>query len=565
MTDQLQPVLSEPRPPVAILGMHRSGTSMVAKLLHDAGLNMGAADELMPPAEENPEGFYEHLAFVRLNDEVLNAAGAGWDCPPPTGVNWASERFAPFRERARLLAGQFAGHAVWGWKDPRTSLTFPFWRSALGSVKAIAVVRNPLEVVTSLHRRNGFSIALSLTLWQIYAERILADTTPDERLVTHYDAFFVEPVREIARMLAFTGINAAQDASALQRAAVGQLRHHRRTMQDLVAHGFPASVIELYRQLAQEADWWEGNGEPGDIDSALTFTAPDSADTIVRGAGAVNLLRAENEALRRNNEDFTIALAERELRITELEMALRNHESSRGEIEGRIADRDIRLNERNTMLVRRDHTIAELQRQVEYGAAELARAQAGNAEIAARLAESQRALAIAEVQERDLRAMVTKLHEVQHLRDAEIMGTLGAALSRHAPGAPAAIYHRTLVDRLRRMVDVTLPPQARVLVATYGDPAMLQLGDRQATPFPRSASGVSADYTDVSDEDAIAQLDALRDAGAEFLVVPGPAQPWLVNHPRLERHLEERYEAIARERGVVTIYALGRQQGQIPA
>jgi hypothetical protein len=104
-----------------------------------------------------------------------------------------------------------------------------------------------------------------------------------------------------------------------------------------------------------------------------------------------------------------------------------------------------------------------------------------------------------------------------------------------------------------------------VLVTTYGDPAMLQLGNRITEHFPRSAPGLSADYTDVGDEEAIAQLGALADAGAEFLVVPGPAMPWLINHPALQRYLDERHAVVASERGVVTIYALNRQQGQIPA
>src|ERR671910_2640298 len=90
--------------PVAVVGMHRSGTSMVAKLLQQAGLNLGDEADLMPPAAENPEGFYEHLEFVRLNDEVLNVAGAGWDCPPTAGVDWDDVALDPFRTRARRLA-----------------------------------------------------------------------------------------------------------------------------------------------------------------------------------------------------------------------------------------------------------------------------------------------------------------------------------------------------------------------------------------------------------------------------------------------------------------------------
>ncbi len=192
--------------PVAIVGMHRSGTSMVAKLLSQAGLYLGPDDALMPPASENPEGFFEHLDFVSLNDEVLNEAGAGWDCPPPVTTDWTDAAFDRHGERARSLAAPLAEQGVWGWKDPRTSLTIPFWESALGPLRVVLVVRNPLEVVTSLHRRNGFSIALSLTLWQIYAERVLAATSPDQRFVTHFDAWFVDPAAEAKRLVSALGL-----------------------------------------------------------------------------------------------------------------------------------------------------------------------------------------------------------------------------------------------------------------------------------------------------------------------------------------------------------------------
>ena len=145
------------------------------------------------------------------------------------------------------------------------------------------------------------------------------------------------------------------------------------------------------------------------------------------------------------------------------------------------------------------------------------------------------------------------------------MATLGAVLSRHSPNAPASIYHRKLVGQVRQLVEAHVPRRARVLVATIGDEALLLLGDRATESFPRSAPGVSADYTDVRGNEAIAQLETLRDAGAEYLLVPSPALPWLATHPELERHVEERYPVVARERGMGTIYALGSLQGQIPA
>lgn len=545
--------------PVCIAGMHRSGTSMVANLLQQAGLHLGAPADLMPPAAENPEGFFEHLGFVRLNDEILNAAGGGWDCPPAANVAWTAASFDPFREQARLLAVPLQAASNWGWKDPRNSLTVPFWTAALGPLHTIVVVRNPLEVVISLHRRNGFSIALGLTLWHIYAERVLRDTAPDERIVTHFDAYFVDPGQEIDRLRQFVGLP-AQAQPAATDAALPALRHHRKTLRDLETNGFPSATIELYRQLCREAGWWEGDAE---LSHAGTMTAPAPGDTVIsRGLGRVDLLRVENEALRRNNADFTVALAGRENRITELEIALNAHEAARAELDGKVAERDSKVAERNALLQQQQRTIVGLQERLTQSDAAMGQLRNEVAALSAVVAERERDLEIAAIHERELRAMVTALQAIQLERDAELMGTLGGVLSRYAPGAPAAIYHRQLVSQVRGAVANQIPPAARILVATYGDDAFLAHGDRPSQPFPLSTSGVAADYTDVSSAEAIAQLEALRDDGAEYLVVPGTAAPWLAGHPDLQRHLEARYDAVLHVRGVATIYALARQPEQ---
>lgn len=528
---------------------------MVAKLLQEAGLYLGSIDDLMPPAEENPEGFYEHLGFVRLNDELLNAAGAGWDCPPAPGFDWHSPDLDSFRERARFLAGPLRVAGEWGWKDPRNSLTMPFWYSVFGRLRTIVVVRNPLEVVTSLHRRNGFSPALALTLWRIYAERLLADTTREQRLVTHFDTYFVEPEREIRRLLSFVELTSTPSADQLRATALPSLRHHRKTMRDVEEHGFPQVVLDLYRQLCREAEWWEGELDNATAQSLQPSQVGAGRASITLGSGGVDLLRVENEALRRNNADFTTAIARREVRISELETALRGHEVSRVELDGKVAERDSKIRERNALIMLRDQSIAELN-------GRLSQLQQDVQRLNDQLAESERARSISELHERELRTMLTAMQAVQLHRDAEIMATLGSVLSRHAPGAPASIYYRRLVAQVRHFVDQHVPTTARTVVATYGDDAMLQQGDRGVEPFPYATPGVSADYTDVTAAEAVAQLEALREGGAEYLVLPSPALPWLANHPLLERHLAQRYTVVASERGVATIYSLGQAREQ---
>ena len=136
--------------------------------------------------------------------------------PQLPGSTGTMKRSIHFGRVPGSLAAPLRERLPWGWKDPRTSLTLPFWRSAFGPLRTVVVVRNPLEVVTSLYRRNGFSTALALTLWQIYAERALEDTSPDGRLVTHYDSYFFDPDREITRVLDFLGLNRDQDLPSIE-------------------------------------------------------------------------------------------------------------------------------------------------------------------------------------------------------------------------------------------------------------------------------------------------------------------------------------------------------------
>src|SRR5712691_7213780 len=112
--------------PVAIAGVHRSGTSLVARALSSCGLYLGDDNDLMPPGAGNAEGFWENLKFVEINDEILNEFGAGWDFPTGLPPNWQHDpRLEAVRRKALRLTDGFARFEPWGWKDPRTSLTLP--------------------------------------------------------------------------------------------------------------------------------------------------------------------------------------------------------------------------------------------------------------------------------------------------------------------------------------------------------------------------------------------------------------------------------------------------------
>jgi GT2 family glycosyltransferase/glycosyltransferase involved in cell wall biosynthesis len=208
----------------------------------------------MPPQADNPEGFWEHLGFVALNDELLNELGGAWDLPPKAEAeeNFNHARLDPLRMKARLLIEGFGSAHVWGWKDPRNSLTLPFWQDLLPRLKTLIVVRNPLEVAHSMRERNGTSYSFGLRLWEIYNRRLLHAASEKDRLVTHYDSFFKNAESELRRIARFAGLPDTEVAKAAEL-ITPRKRHIHFTIDQLIDARVSSDVIELYRALIAEA------------------------------------------------------------------------------------------------------------------------------------------------------------------------------------------------------------------------------------------------------------------------------------------------------------------------
>ena len=225
---------------------------MLTRLLHACGLNLGPESALMPPQADNPEGFWEHLGFVAVNDELLSGLGGAWDLPPKMDENFNDPRFNPLRMKARLLIEEFNSARVWGWKDPRNSLTLPFWLNVLPRLKTLIMVRNPLEAAHSMRQRNGTSYSFGLRLWEIYNRRVIEAADEKDRLVTHYDAFFKDAESELRRIARFVGL---PDTEVCNAAALvsGRRRHTHFTIDAVIDAGASAEIIELYRALIAEA------------------------------------------------------------------------------------------------------------------------------------------------------------------------------------------------------------------------------------------------------------------------------------------------------------------------
>ena len=150
--------------PVVVLGMHRSGTSCLAGLLQEAGVDFG---EVPTRSIGNARGSREHPEVVSLNDSVLSRSGGSWDYPPTT-LRWSRTQKVRRDSFIEMNEGK-----LWGFKDPRTLLTLPFWEDGLVEPRFIATVRHPFDVAKSLEKVRGLPYIDGLELWLKYNHALL--------------------------------------------------------------------------------------------------------------------------------------------------------------------------------------------------------------------------------------------------------------------------------------------------------------------------------------------------------------------------------------------------------
>ncbi len=240
---------------LAIGGMHRSGTSLLAKILHDAGMYLGDEEQLMEPAEDNPEGFWEHVEFVGLNDKLLSRYRGGWDLIPELPEGWYNNQtLQSLKEEARQLITSFEPYSFWGWKDPRNTVTLDFWKSLIPGLKFVLAVRHPLEVARSLQKRNFFSLMNGLHLWEQYNKRWQDRLNNPDVLVVHYHALLNHPDRELQRLFQWLKLDVSPEhLEEIKKNIKTDLKHQN-------DHNVPEEIQErfdellpLYHTLCQKA------------------------------------------------------------------------------------------------------------------------------------------------------------------------------------------------------------------------------------------------------------------------------------------------------------------------
>ncbi|MGA3003631.1 MAG: hypothetical protein ABSE20_18090 [Acetobacteraceae bacterium] len=157
------------RKAILVVGMSRSGTSLMTHILHTLGATLPV--DLIGPDRGNPFGHWEPRALVDINSQVLSHLGVAWDDPRPLPGSWFRSREAhdySLRIMARIEQ-DYAGSQLLLIKDPRLCRLLPLYGEALEmlDIEATVVlqVRPVAEIARSLAERDGICPALGGLLW----------------------------------------------------------------------------------------------------------------------------------------------------------------------------------------------------------------------------------------------------------------------------------------------------------------------------------------------------------------------------------------------------------------
>jgi hypothetical protein len=243
------------RPPIIIIGMHRSGTTLLTRVLNTLGLFIG----------NDPEINSESRFFLGINEWLLTQAGGSWHNPidlsdmPEFKKKLLADiitnrlnschrlrylgilKSLKYRSFHRLNFG-------WGWKDPRNTFTFDIWKMIFPDAKVIHIYRHPVDVINSLLTRdeeiNGRFLArprktglkrllysyrlprkslflqpfeqygyeTAFKLWKKYVEKalIISDNSQEMTMSIKFEELMDNPEEIIGRLIRFVDISTSR-------------------------------------------------------------------------------------------------------------------------------------------------------------------------------------------------------------------------------------------------------------------------------------------------------------------------------------------------------------------
>ncbi len=236
-----------------VLGMHRSGTSLISRSLKIFGAEHG--NNLLPFTQGNAKGHWEDQDFYVLNEEMLNSVGKTWNSALPiTNDDLILLCEKGYLDKATsLVESKLANIDFFALKEPRITKLLPFWHKVFEFVPTIYyifAIRNPISVANSLQNRSNIPIEKGLLLWYSYNAYALLTLRHKKITFVDYDSFLQDPQMQLENISTALNIkpNEQERAMFLENFLDKNLRNfnHNETQQYLNHKKY---YLKFYRHL----------------------------------------------------------------------------------------------------------------------------------------------------------------------------------------------------------------------------------------------------------------------------------------------------------------------------
>ena len=301
--------------PILVLGMHRSGTSAITRVLGLMGAHLGKTDELLPShPQDNPTGYWELAELNAVHDRFLHAAGFAWDkVAGLDATHVAAETRQELSARLRAILDRSTSNGKpFVLKDPRLCLILSQWRPLLRSPAYVIVVRDPREIASSMRDgpRGVYTSHYVIALWEKYLRTAIEELRGQPALFVSYPRLLAEPTAQGARLL-----------RGLRELGVGNLRAPSKSklksfLDPLLRRSVPQPHMQLSSPQQALFAWFEAQ---------CAASGPVTVDGFPEGPSPDAVLLEYTKVLD-NRAEFgrSAALGESASRLTQLEVAVSN-------------------------------------------------------------------------------------------------------------------------------------------------------------------------------------------------------------------------------------------------
>lgn len=246
------------RSAILVLGMHRSGTSALTRVLNLLGAAL--PQHILGAGPGNETGHWEPLRLVGYHDRMLANLGSRWDDWRPLDLSQiAPEKRSQIKfEISEILKEEYGQAPLFVLKEPRICRFLPLYGEIFAEQRITAhyvlPIRNPLAVAASLHRRDEMSEGFAALLWLRHAIDAERGTRGAPRVIVSYEALMADWRPAVEALGSSIPIawprSLAEVQSDIGSFVDGELQHHAPSLGDLASsREIPECVKEAYAAL----------------------------------------------------------------------------------------------------------------------------------------------------------------------------------------------------------------------------------------------------------------------------------------------------------------------------